>query len=335
MSGDLFRALILRAGEGVTRISFESLADADLPPGDVLVAVEYSSLNYKDGLAVTGKGKIVRQYPMVPGVDFAGRVLGSSSPDYHPGDLVIGTGWGLGEAHWGGYAERARVPAEWLVPLPGGLDTRRAMALGTAGLTAMLAVMALEEAGVEPGIGNPVLVTGASGGLGSVAVAVLGRLGHRVFAVTGRPENAEYLRALGAAEILDRAKMDPPARPLEAQRWAGAVDAVGGTTLARVLSETRYGGAVAACGLAGGAELHTTVMPFILRGVSLIGINSVSCPAGRRRWAWERLAQDLSVEALESITRDARLEDVPALAEEIVAGRVRGRVVVAVGPVTG
>jgi acrylyl-CoA reductase (NADPH) len=324
---DEFKALVLRQQDGNTVAQVEHLREADLPAGDVLVAVEYSSLNYKDGLAVTGAGPIVRQWPMVPGIDLAGRVLASDSPDYAAGDAVVLTGWGVGEKYWGGYSQRQRVRAEWLAPLPPGLDSRRAMMIGTAGLTAMLCVMTLEEAGVTPDQG-PVLVTGATGGVGSTAVAILAGLGFQVSAVSGKADAADYLRELGAAEVIGRDTMSEPPRALESQRWAGVVDAVGGVILARALAETRYSGCVAACGLAASAELHTTVMPFILRNVSLRGVDSVSCPRDRRALAWSRLAAQLPEAALGAIGRVIGLDEVPALAAEIVAGRVRGRIVV-------
>ena len=325
---DRFRALMLHQdAQGRTQAEVQNLTEADLPEGDVLVAVEYSSLNYKDGLAITGKGKVVRNFPMVPGIDLAGTVLSSESGDYAPGDKVVLTGWGMGEKYWGGYSQRQRVRAEWLTPLPGELSPRDAMAIGTAGFTAMLCIMTLEEAGVTPDKGK-VLVTGASGGVGSVAVSILTKLGYEVAAVTGRPEGADWLRELGAKEILSREEMTQPPRPLETQRWAGAVDTVGGVMLARVLAEMAYGGSVAACGLAGGADLPTTVMPFILRNVSLRGVDSVMCPVSRRKRAWERLARDLPLEALGEISHEATLEQLPQLAEQILAGQVRGRVVV-------
>ncbi len=326
---DRFTALVLTRDEaGHTRAALSELSEADLPPEDVLVSVEYSSLNYKDGLAITGKGKVVRQFPMVPGIDLAGTVLSSRSPDYQPGQKVVLTGWGVGERYWGGYSQRQRVKPEWLVPLPASLGAREAMAIGTAGLTAMLCVMTLEQAGVAPDSGD-ILVTGASGGVGSVAVAILAHRGYRVAAVTGRPEGADWLRELGAQTIIPRDEMTQPPKPLERQRWAGAVDTVGGVMLARVLAETAYGGAVAACGLAGGSDLPTTVMPFILRGVSLHGVDSVMCPLARRQLAWERLARDLPRDALSGLTREVGLQDLPDLGEQILAGQVRGRVVVA------
>lgn len=325
---DTFKALLLtQDAAGKTVAEIRQLSNADLPEGDVLVAVDYSSLNYKDGLAVTGKGKIVRTWPMVPGIDLAGTVLESTAADYAAGDKVVLTGWSVGEKYWGGYSQRQRVQSKWLVPLPQGLDTQRAMAIGTAGFTAMLCVMTLEEAGVTPDKGT-IVVTGASGGVGSVAVAILAKLGYTVAAVSGRPESEAYLRQLGASEIISREEMAQPPRPLEGQRWAGAVDTVGSTILARVLAETDYGGCVAACGLAGGADLPTTVMPFILRNVSLRGVDSVMCPVGRRKQAWQRLVTDLPETALGEIGHVAKLEELPQLAADIVAGKVRGRVIV-------
>jgi len=306
----------------------QQLTEADLPEGDVTVAVRWSSLNFKDGLAVTGRGKVVQRTPMVCGIDLAGTVEESSSPDWQPGDEVVATGWGLSVTHPGGYTRRQRLPAEWLLARPDGLTLSQTMAIGTAGLTAMLCVLDLEDAGVEPGDAE-VLVTGAGGGVGSVAVALLAALGHRVAASTGRPETHDALRALGATTIVDRAELsEPGTRPLEKERWAGAVDTVGSTTLAAVLRQTRYGGAVAACGLAGGADLPTTVLPFILRNVHLLGVDSVACPTPRRQEAWRRLAADLPTDALDSMTAVEPMTDLARLAEEILAGRVRGRVVV-------
>lgn len=325
---DTFKTLMLTQDDaGKTVAAIRQLGDADLPEGDVLVAVDYSSLNYKDGLAITGKGKIVRTWPMVPGIDLAGTVLQSDSSDYAAGDKVVLTGWSVGEKYWGGYSQRQRVQSKWLVPLPEGLDSRRAMAIGTAGFTAMLCVMTLEEAGVTPDKGA-VLVTGASGGVGSVAVAILTRLGYTVAAVSGRPESEAYLRRLGASQLVTREEMNQPPRALEGQRWAGAIDTVGSTLLARVLAEMVYGGCVAACGLAGGADLPTTVMPFILRNVSLRGVDSVMCPVERRKQAWQRLVTDLPADALGEIGHVATLEELPTLAEQIIAGQVRGRVIV-------
>ncbi|MEI2741072.1 MAG: MDR family oxidoreductase [Candidatus Competibacter sp.] len=327
-SSTTLKALVLNQRDGRTVADLMNLTDADLPAEAVLVAVDYSSLNYKDGLAVTGKGKIVRRFPLVPGIDLAGAVLESASPAYRPGDRVVLTGWGVGESYWGGYAQRARVKPEWLTPLPLGMDSRRAMAIGTAGFTAMLAVIALEQAGIGPALEKPVLVTGASGGVGSMAVALLAQLGYRVAALTGRPENEAFLHEMGARQVLGRDQMDQSCRPLEAQRWSGVIDTVGGRILARALAETDYGGAVAACGLAGGVDLPTTVMPFILRGVRLLGVDSVQCPQEPRRAAWARLARDLPAAALERATQVVSLAEVPRLAEAILAGQVRGRVVV-------
>ncbi len=308
---DTFSALILtQDNAGKTIAEVRQLTNDDLPEGDVMVAVDYSSLNYKDGLAITGKGKIVRTWPMVPGIDLAGTVLESDSTDYVAGDQVVLTGWSVGEKYWGGYSQRQRVQSKWLVPLPDGLDSQRAMAIGTAGFTAMLCVMTLEDAGITPDKGT-VLVTGASGGVGSVAVAILAKLGYTVAAVSGRPEGEAYLRQLGAAEFISREEMAQPPRPLERQRWAGAIDTVGSTLLARVLAETQYGGCVAACGLAGGADLPTTVLPFILRNVSLRGVDSVMCPVAWRKKAWGRLVQDLPADALGEIGHTVGLEELP------------------------
>ncbi len=293
------------------------------------MAVRYSSLNYKDGLAVTGKGRIVRRVPMVCGIDLAGVVEASDSTAWRPGDEVIVTGWGLSETHPGGFTQRQRVRSEWIVPRPDGFSLLQSMAVGTAGLTAMLCVLALEHDGLTPGADGAVLVTGAAGGVGSIAVAVLARMGCRVAASTGRSETHDYLHRLGAAEIIDRAELATASgRPLDSERWAAGVDVVGGETLAAVLRQTRYLGSVAACGLAGGTELPTTVLPFILRGVKLLGVDSVSCPTELRRRAWERLARDLPVDVLEAATTVEPLRRVPELAEEILAGRTRGRVVI-------
>lgn len=303
------------------------LTEANLPEGDVTIDVVYSSLNYKDGLAVTGKGRIARSVPMVCGIDLAGAIVESDAPDWKPGDEVVVTGCGLSETHPGGYTTRQRVRSEWLVARPEGLSLKQAMAVGTAGFTAMLCVLALEDADVRPG-GGPVLVTGAAGGVGSVVVAVLATLGYEVEASTGREETHDYLRSLGATGIVDRATLTEPGKPLGKERWAGAVDTVGSTTLANVLSEIRYGGSAAACGLAGGADLPATVMPFILRGVSLLGVDSVMCPTPRRTWAWERLGADLPVDMLDGLTQVRPFDDIPGLAEDILAGRTRGRTVI-------
>ncbi|MDA8283731.1 MAG: oxidoreductase [Actinomycetota bacterium] len=318
---------VVASGEGPARLT--ELEEADLPEGDVTVDVAYSSLNYKDGLAVTGRAPIVRRPPLVCGIDLAGTVTDSSSPRWSPGEEVVVTGWGLSETHPGGYTGRQRVRSEWLVARPPGLTLAQTMAVGTAGLTAMLCVLALEDAGLQPGAEGPVLVTGAAGGVGSVAVAVLSRLGHRVAASTGRPELHDYLSGLGAAEIVARDELArDPGRPLESTRWAAAVDTVGSTTLASALRQARYGAAVAACGLAGGTDLPTTVHPFILRGVRLLGVDSVMCPTPRREQAWGRLATDLDPDLLDGMTTVEPLGALPRLAEDILDGRTRGRVVI-------
>jgi len=323
-----FRALVLQEDAGKVRAGIERLQESALPEGEVTVDIEYSTLNYKDGLVLRGLGRLVRKYPHVPGIDFAGRVAASASPDWKPGDSVILTGWRVGEMQWGGYAEKARVKASQLVRLPEGLTTKRAMAVGTAGFTAMLAVMALEEHGLVPGAGE-VLVTGAAGGVGSVATAILAKLGYRVAASTGRAETHAYLKALGAQEILDRAALaKPPARPLDSERWAGAIDAVGSTTLATILTQLKYGASVAACGLAGGNDLPASVIPFLLRGVNLLGIDSVMCTQPRRAAAWARIARDLPIEKLDAMTETVPLARVTELAEAILKGAIRGRVVV-------
>jgi acrylyl-CoA reductase (NADPH) len=325
---DTFKALVLEERDGKPQAAIRELGRDALPAGDVLVEVAYPSLNYKDGLALTGQGRIVRSYPMVPGIDFSGTVVESASPAYQPGDRVILTGWGVGERHWGGFAGMARVQADWLVKLPTGLDLRGAMAFGTAGFTAMLCVLALEDAGIAPG-DREIVVTGAAGGVGSVAVALLARAGHNVTASTGRAEEHDYLTALGARQIIDRSTLATPSnRPLESERWAGGIDTVGGDTLASVLKAVAYGGAVASCGLAGGSNLNTTVLPFILRGVRLLGVDSVICPRPRREAAWARLARDFPAELLDRVTRTVPLAELPTLAGEILAGKVRGRIVV-------
>ncbi|MES9887517.1 MAG: MDR family oxidoreductase [Candidatus Sedimenticola sp. 6PFRAG1] len=323
----MFKALVLDQSEGKTVAEIKQLSTDDLPEGEVLVAVDYSSLNYKDGMAVSGTGKIIRQWPMVPGIDFAGKVIESASDRFTAGDQVILTGWGVGERYWGGYAQQARVKADWLVHTPAGLDSRKAMIIGTAGFTAMLCVMTLQEAGVTPESG-PVLVTGAAGGVGSVSVALLSKLGYTVSAVTGRESTHDYLKSLGATEIVTREEMAAPARPLESQRWAGAVDTVGGDILGRVLAEMDYNGAVAACGLAADYKLNTTVMPFILRNVSLRGVDSVSCPLPRREAAWQKLAALLPESTYESISHVVSLEEVEDAAQQIMKGQVQGRVLV-------
>jgi acrylyl-CoA reductase (NADPH) len=326
----MFRALVVeKDAEGKTHAAVQELGDDRLPAGDVTVAVEYSTVNYKDGLCLGSGGGLVRAWPHVPGIDFAGTVEASEDARYTPGDKVVLTGWRVGETHWGGYATKARVKADWLVPLPSGLDTRAAMAVGTAGLTAMLAVIALERHGLTPGQG-PVLVTGAAGGVGSVAVAVLAALGHEVAAVTGRPEQGDYLRGLGATEIVDRAEFAEVTRkPLESERWAACVDAVAGVMLGRVLKQMKYGTSVAAIGLAGGAAIEgALITPFILRGVNLLGIDSVMRPYADRVEAWGRIAADLPMEKLDAMVETAGLGDLPEIGRAILKGEVRGRVVV-------
>ncbi|OCA60180.1 quinone oxidoreductase [Aeromonas piscicola] len=324
----MFKALLLENHDGKTVPTLTRLAESQLPEGEVRVAVTYSSINYKDGLAITGKGKIVRQWPLVPGIDFAGTVLESTDSRYQIGDKVVLTGWGVGEGHWGGMAEQARVKADWLVPLPVGLDERQAMCIGTAGLTAMLCVLALEEAGVTPQSGE-ILVTGAAGGVGSTAVALLAALGYQVAALTGRPEEqGAMLTALGASRIVPRSELLEPAKPLEKQLWAGAIDTVGSQVLAKLLAQMNYGGAVAACGLAGGFDLPTSVMPFILRNVRLQGVDSVMCPLARRQLAWQRLARDLPASFFAQAVTEIALEQVVEAAEAITQGRIAGRTLV-------
>jgi acrylyl-CoA reductase (NADPH) len=325
----MFKALVVEKNdEGKTSASVQDLSEDRLPEGDVTVAVEYSTLNYKDGLCVGPGGGLVREYPHVPGIDFAGTVETSDDPRYSPGDKVVLTGWRVGEAHWGGYAQKARVKADWLVALPEGLSTRDAMAVGTAGFTAMLAVQALEAHGLKPEQGE-VLVTGAAGGVGSVATAILSNLGYQVAAVTGRPETADYLTGLGATRIVPREELaETVKRPLERETWAGCVDAVGGAMLARVLGQMKYGGSVAAVGLAGGAGLPATVVPFLLRGVNLLGIDSVMQPYENRVAAWARIARDLPMDKLHAMVQPATLADLPELGAAILKGGVKGRVVV-------
>lgn len=324
----MFKALMVRKDEesGKTSAAVEEIGLDDLPHAEVTVSVEYSTMNYKDGLCIGPGGGLVRKYPHVPGIDFAGTVEASEDDRYKPGDKVVLTGWRVGEAHWGGYSQKARVKADWLVPLPEGLDTRQAMAVGTAGFTAMLAVMALEDHGIKPG---PVLVTGAAGGVGSVATAILAALGHKVAAVTGRPEQAAYLESLGATQIVAREELNETVkRPLESETWGGCVDAVGGAMLARVLGQMEYGASVAAVGLAGGANLPATVIPFLLRGVNLLGIDSVMQPYDNRVRAWQRIAKDLPMDKLEAMVTPATLADLPGLGADILKGQVKGRVVV-------
>ncbi len=325
-----FKAIVIDKAESGQTVNLTEFDEANLMDGDVTVRIAYSTINYKDGLAVTGKAPVVRRFPMIAGVDFAGTVESSSHPDWKPGDDVILNGWGLGETHLGTFAEKARVKGDWLVRRPAGISAHDAMAIGTAGYTAMLAVMALERQGISPDRG-PVIVTGAAGGVGSVAVALLAKLGYSVIASTGRPQEADYLKSLGASEIVERQELAGPARPLAKERWAGGVDSVGSNTLANVLSMTRYGGAVAACGLAGGMDLPTSVAPFILRGVSLLGIDSVMCPRKLREEAWNRLEKDLDRGKLAAMTSEIGLDGVIEAGKRIVAGQVRGRIVVKIG----
>ena len=322
-----FKAIVVEKGEGGQKAGLADFDEANLMDGDVTVRVDWSTVNYKDGLALTGKAPVIRRFPMIPGIDFAGTVESSSHPQWKPGDRVILNGWGAGETHLGGYAEKARVKGDWLVGLPARNSARGAMAIGTAGYTAMLAVMALERQGVAPRHG-PVIVTGAAGGVGSVAVTLLAKLGFAVVASTGRPAEADYLKSLGAREIIERKELAGASKPLGQERWAGGIDTVGSTTLANVLSMTRYGGAIAACGLAGGMDLPATVAPFILRGVSLIGIDSVMCPLERRREAWKRLASDIDAGKLAAMTSEIDLAGVMDAGRRIVEGAVRGRIVV-------
>ena len=325
-----FKALVASKGEGGPAVGWKDLSEGDLMEGDVTVRVSNSTVNYKDGLAVTGKAPVVRKWPMVLGIDFAGTVAASSHPEFKAGDAVILNGWGCGETHFGGYAQLARVKGDWLVRKPAGFTAAETMAIGTAGYTAMLCVLALEKNGVTPDKG-PIVVTGAAGGVGSVAIALLAKLGYQVIASTGRASEADYLKGLGASEIIDRNELSGPARPMGKERWAGGVDAVGSHTLANVISMTKYGGAVAACGLAQGMDLTTSVAPFILRGVTLAGVDSVMAPKAARVEAWNRLARDLDKAKLAALTVTRPLADVLTLAPDILAGKVRGRVVLEVG----
>jgi len=332
MSGNVaeqFHGFLATKSDAGTQIAWTAMTDADLMPGDVDVAVSHTTINYKDGLALAGKAPILRKSPMVPGIDFAGTVIASSNPEFAPGDAVILNGWGVGETHSGGYAQRARVKGDWLVKKPAAFTPAQTMAIGTAGYTAMLAIMALEAHGVVPGNG-PILVTGAAGGVGSIAVAVLAKLGYEIAASTGRPEEADFLKSLGATEILNRADFSGAAKPLGRERFAGVIDVAGSTTLANAISQTKYGGCVAACGLAQGMDLPGSVAPFILRGVTLAGIDSVMAPKAKRIPAWNRLATDLDLAKLDTLTVTRPLSDVIALAPEILAGHVRGRVVLEV-----
>ncbi|MET3967675.1 MULTISPECIES: acrylyl-CoA reductase (NADPH) [Bradyrhizobium] len=322
-----FKAIRIDKADKGTTAALTQFDDAELMDGDVTVGVEWSTLNYKDGLALTGKAPVVRRFPMIAGIDFAGTVETSSHPQWKAGDKVVCTGWGVGETHLGAYAEKARVKGDWLVALPQGLSARDAMAIGTAGFTAMLSVLALEKHGLSPKSG-PVVVTGAAGGVGSVATAVLSKLGYHVIASTGRASEADYLKEIGAAEIIDRNELSAAAKPLAKERWAGGVDSVGSTTLANLLSMTKYGGAIAACGLAAGMDLPSSVAPFILRGVCLLGIDSVMCPIEPRKAAWQRLASDLDRTKLSEITHEIPIEEVSEWGAKILAGQVRGRIVV-------
>jgi len=326
---DRFKALLVQKGERGQQAGWTEMAAADLMDGDVTVRITHTTINYKDGLALTGKAPILRKLPLIPGIDFTGTVATSSHPDFKPGDAVVLNGWGVGETHHGGYSQLARVKGDWLIQRPAAFSGAQAMAIGTAGYTSMLAVLALEAHGVMPASG-PVLVTGAAGGVGSVAVAVLGKLGYHVIAATGRPEEEAFLKSLGAAEILPRAELAGTARPLGKERWAGAIDVAGSNVLANSISQTRYGGCVAACGLAQGMDLPGSVAPFILRGVTLAGIDSVMAPKQRRQMAWSRLAKDLPIAKLDELTVTHPVEDVIALAPEILAGKVRGRIALTV-----
>jgi acrylyl-CoA reductase (NADPH) len=323
----MFKGILITKDDAGYQAQVQQIDDAVLPEGDVTVRVEWSTLNYKDGLAITGKAPVVRRFPLVPGIDFAGTVIESSNAAWKIGDKVILNGWGVGETHCGGLAQKARVKGEWLVPLPATFSARQAMAIGTAGYTAMLCVLALEKHGIKPEDGE-ILVTGANGGVGSVAIALLARLGYKVVASTGRPAEAEHLKALGASEVIDRAELSAPGKPIGKERWAGVVDTVGSHTLANACATTKYRGAVAACGLAGGMDFPATVAPFILRGVTLYGIDSVMAPLAVRLEAWERLGRDLDMTKLDAIAREISLEEALVVAGELLAGKVRGRVVV-------
>lgn len=321
------QALVLEQSDGLTHAQIREIGAEQLPAGDVTVDISWSGINYKDALAITGKGKIIRNFPMVPGIDFVGTVSHSDSDRFSVGQPVILTGWGVGENHWGGLAQQARVKSDWLVPLPASLDARKAMILGTAGFTAMLCVMALEDGGITPESGD-IIVTGASGGVGSTAVALLAELGYQVIAVSGRADNTDYLKKLGAKQVLDRSEFSGSPRPLEKQRWAGAVDTVGDNVLATLLAQMDYNATVAACGLAGGIALPTTVMPFILRNVRLQGVDSVMAPLARRQQAWERLAAILPESFYQQVTQEIGLEDVPAVAAALLENKVTGRTLV-------
>jgi acrylyl-CoA reductase (NADPH) len=329
---DKFRAILVsRDEEKKQKVDTVELTESDLMEGDVTVRVEATTVNYKDGLAITGKGPVVRHWPMVPGIDFAGTVVKSHNPEFREGDRVLLNGFGVGETHWGAYAGLARVKGDWLIPLPEGLTARQAMGIGTAGYTAMLAIMALERHGMKPAHG-PAVVTGANGGVGTIAISLLSKLGWHVIASTGRLSESEFLQGLGASEVIDRAELSAPGKPLGKERWAAGVDSVGSHTLANVLAQAKYGGAIAACGLAQGFDLPVTVMPFILRGVSLLGIDSVMAPRVLRKEAWARLSAELDHSKLEALTRSIGFDEIIAAAHEIVAGRIRGRVIVDMNP---
>lgn len=330
----MFKAILIDKADGADRVALADLEEDQLPDGDVTVRVAWSTLNYKDALAITGRGPVVRKFPMVPGIDFSGVVESSSAAAYKPGDKVVLNGWGVGEQHWGGLAGLARVKSDWLVPLQPPFDLRDAMAIGTAGYTAMLCVMALERNGVTPDKGE-VLVTGAAGGVGSIAVALLAKLGYAVVAMTGRPSEAAFLKTLGAVEVIERGPYTEAGKPLSRERWAGAIDVAGGHVLANVCAATRYGGAVAACGLAGGMQFPATVAPFILRGITLAGVDSVMCPRERRLEAWRRLGEDLDPAKLAGLTEEVGLADLIDVSGRLVDGRVRGRVVVPIAPDLG
>jgi acrylyl-CoA reductase (NADPH) len=323
----MFKGLLIEKDEAGYRAGLQDIDEGNLPEGDVLVRVQYSTLNYKDALAITGKSPVVRRFPMVPGIDLVGTVEESSHADYKAGDSVVLNGWGVGEVHWGGLAEKARLKGDWLVPLPASFTPRQAMAIGTAGYTAMLCVLALERQGVTPEQGE-IVVTGAGGGVGGVAVALLAKLGYQVVGVTGRPEEADYIKQLGAKEVLSREEFASPGKPLAKERWAGAVDVVGSHVLANVCAGMKYGGTVTACGLAGGMDFPATVAPFILRGVTLVGVDSVMCPLPRRLEAWQRLGRDLDPNKLETIAHEIGLTEAVACAGQLLAGKVRGRVIV-------
>ncbi|HAU57796.1 MAG TPA: alcohol dehydrogenase [Comamonadaceae bacterium] len=323
----MFKGILIEKDDAGYRAAVRDIDDAQLPTGDVTVRVSHSTLNYKDALAITGKGPVVRKFPMVPGIDLVGTVESSTHPDHRPGNAVLLNGWGVGEVHWGGLAQKARLHGDWLIPLPPAIAPRQAMAIGTAGYTAMLCVLALEKHGVKPADGE-ILVTGAAGGVGSVAIAILAKLGYTVVAATGRTQDADYLRQLGAAEVLDRSQFTSPGKPLGKERWAGAVDVVGSHVLANVCATTKYRGVVTACGLAGGMDLPATVAPFILRGVTLVGIDSVMCPRAERLQAWQRLGTDLDMDKLGTISHEVGLAEAIPLASRLLNGEVRGRIVV-------